>query len=136
MFGIATHHDLIGLARNPHIRIARQTVPKAHVRIKLGAALIKDGWQQVGAQCHRAAIGHLLPHEHFNQRGFANPIGADKGDAVATLHQEIKRFQDRLVTEGFGNACGFDHFLAGLWTGLKPHGGGPLTFYLSCAFSP
>ena len=50
MFGLSAHQHLISLARNAHVRIAGQTVPKGHVPVKLRTGLIEKCQLQISAE--------------------------------------------------------------------------------------
>ncbi len=126
MFGRAPHEHLIRLARDPHCRIGGEIFPKAALWVKLFAGLVKDSWYKVCALFHLALIRCDLPHQHFQKRGFANPVWTDKGNPIPALNGQRKTFCNDLIFIGFVYFYRIDHLAPRFRTGGKFHGGGAL----------
>jgi hypothetical protein len=118
--GRAPHHDLVRAAA-PERWVLGQAVPERGVPVERGARLVEDGDLQVRAVGHGARVGRLLAQEEPHERGLARAVGADDGEPVAALHDEVEAPDDGLAV-GLREAARDDHPPCRRWARRRARG--------------
>ena len=134
MAGLATHQNLVRLARHPHIGVARQAVPQAHLWVQLRAGLVENGGQQIGAMHHATGIGCFLTHQDFQQCGFTHTVWPHKTNPITAQNADREIAQDGAAAIGLGDRVRLDHFAPRFGARLQLHRGGALAANLCGPF--